>query len=71
MEADAALSLVKEFDKDSGSKLYVEAFVTDDDTSIKELCSHTIYPRTKKVRETFLYISLSLGGWLTRHIAQE
>ena len=45
MEADGALHLVKELDKrgkdDCGvSKLFVEAFVTDDDSSIRAILSH-------------------------------
>ena len=40
MEADGALSLVKELDTKSKSKLYVESFVTDDDTSIRAMLSH-------------------------------
>ena len=41
MEADAALSLVLKLDKDdSNSKLYVENFVTDDDSSIRAVLAH-------------------------------
>ena len=41
MEADAAfLSLVMKLDKDYDSKLYIENFVTDDDSSIRALLSH-------------------------------
>ena len=45
MEAHGALSLVKKLDKSSNSKLYVEAFVTDDDTSIRSLLSHDLSPQ--------------------------
>ena len=40
MEAHGALSLVIKLDKKTDSKIYVEAFVTDDDTSIRSLLSH-------------------------------
>ena len=44
MEADTALSLLKKLDDDTQSKLYVEAFVTDDDTSIRSLLSQHVSP---------------------------
>ena len=44
MEAYAALSLVKKLDERSDSKLYVEALVTDDDSSIRSLLSHDNSP---------------------------
>lgn len=44
MEADAALALLMKLDDDSESKLHVEAFVTDDDTSIRSLLSHDKTP---------------------------
>ena len=47
MEADGALSLVKELDELSDSKLFVEAFVTDDDSSIRALISH-FDPKSRK-----------------------
>ena len=40
MEADGTLSFVKEFDKKSTSKLHVEAFVTDNDSSIRAMLGH-------------------------------
>ena len=44
MEAHGALSLVKKLDQATNSKLYVEAFVTDDDTSIRSLLSYDKSP---------------------------
>ena len=44
MEAHGALLLIKKLDKATNSKLYVEAFVTDDDTSIRLLLSHDKSP---------------------------
>ena len=40
MEADTALYLVNKLDDYSDSKLYIEAFVTDDDSSIRAMLSH-------------------------------
>ena len=40
MEADGALSLVKNLDKETNSKVYVESFVADDDSSIRAILRH-------------------------------
>ena len=40
-----ALSLLNKLDQSTNSKLYVEAFVTYDDTSIRSLLSHDLSPQ--------------------------
>ena len=40
MEADGALSLVKNLDLETNSKVFIESFVTDDDSSIRAILRH-------------------------------
>ena len=42
MEADAALSLGMKIDTKSGSKIYIEAFITDDGSSLKAILFHDL-----------------------------
>ena len=62
MEAHAALSLVKELDEESDSRLYVEAFVTDDDTSIRALLNHDL--SKNKTGKGKLPLHIPVPRWL-------
>ena len=66
MEADGALHLVKELDErgkdDHGnSKLFVEAFVTDDDSSMRAILKHDT-SKKRTVKENYLSIFPNRNG---------
>ena len=47
MEAEGALSLVLQLDRQSDSKLFIEKMVTDDDASIRAIVAHAKNPKSK------------------------
>ena len=67
MEADGALQLVKELDergKDNhgNSKLFVEAFVTDDDSTMRAILSHDTSKKKRKRKITRSHTRTQMAG---------
>ena len=64
MKANPALSLVEKLDKDSGSKLFVEASVIDDNSSIRALLYHDMSIKETGKDKLPLHISELMCGLL-------